>query len=244
MKLGSSDISEIYLGSTEATKAYLGSTLVHGGETPQPTVKERLMQLGCVMWFPLDEDSGLNDVIGGKTINIIRSNSVVWSSDYDLYYVALYSANSAVADINVAFQSTDFENGGWSTVMQARRYPTSSTRGTANVFITNHSTKVQNNTIMMCLNGNGTAWTPNWTDDDIHTCAFVCSDSSRKIYHNASSIVDDSVNYQHPWECSKFNIAAFQSSVANKRVFIKNAMLFNRQLTASEVSEIQSLINN
>lgn len=34
MKLGSTDISKIYLGGTEVTKAYLGSTLVHGGTTP------------------------------------------------------------------------------------------------------------------------------------------------------------------------------------------------------------------
>ena len=243
MKLGSSDISKIYLGNTEVTKAYLGSTLVHGSDSPQPTVKDRLMQLGCVMWFPLDETNGLNDVIGNKTISILRSNSVVWASDYSLYFVALYSANSAVAEIGVSFSSNDFENGSWSTVIQARRYPNSSYRGTANVFMTNHGTKVQNNLIMMCLNGSGTAWTPNWTDDDIHTSAFVCTDSSRKIYHNATLIADDSINYQHPWGCSKINIAAYQSNSANKRVFIKNAMLFNRALTAAEVSEIQTLIN-
>lgn len=34
MKLGSTDISKVYLGSTEVTKAYLGSVQVHGGATP------------------------------------------------------------------------------------------------------------------------------------------------------------------------------------------------------------------
>ena len=37
MKLGSTDISKIYLGSTEVTKAYLGSTLVHDG-SPSPVL--------------------------------------------------------------------------------------------------------------------------------------------------------------------------------------------------------------
>lgn len=34
MKLGSTDISKIYLGGTEVSKAYLGSTLVHGSDSP------------------------------------------------------------------------------------------------------------------------------------------------------------------------------------------------------------------
>ena len=34
MKLGSTDISKVYLGSTEVSKAYLGSVQVHGGTTP------------------------------------------------------------------------------------------------------------------------------------------------------------------------------------------------------------------
>lgn len=36
MKLGSSDISKIYLGSTEVSKAYLGATQVYGGSQPLP----------------------------------------------------------------------------------------------------------------------------------------------------------------------------------------------------------------
>lgn len=36
MKLGSADISKIYLGGTEVTKAYLGSTLVHN-TSPTPS---------------------------------------------------------------------------------------------------------------------------------------------------------------------------------------------------------------
>lgn len=36
MKLGSTDISKVYLGTAEVTKAYLGSVQVHGGATPVP----------------------------------------------------------------------------------------------------------------------------------------------------------------------------------------------------------------
>ena len=37
MKLGSSDISKVYLGTTEVTKAYLGSVVVHEGVNPLPS---------------------------------------------------------------------------------------------------------------------------------------------------------------------------------------------------------------
>lgn len=46
MKLGSSDISKVYLGSTEVSKAYLGSTLVHGNLLPYDAEVEWLESTG------------------------------------------------------------------------------------------------------------------------------------------------------------------------------------------------------
>lgn len=37
MKIGSEDISKLYIGSSEVTKVYLGSTLVYSGGTTPPT---------------------------------------------------------------------------------------------------------------------------------------------------------------------------------------------------------------
>ena len=46
MKLGSTDISKVYLGSTEVSKAYLGSVQVHGSSLPYDAEVEYLQSSG------------------------------------------------------------------------------------------------------------------------------------------------------------------------------------------------------
>jgi len=210
--------------------------------TSKSAIKKNLADLGCIMWFPLDSDSGLKDIIGKKVIGLIASYGVSWSPAYGMFQVSLGGKNIPVADINVKWTEYDFEDQKWTSVIQAKRHNNPNVRGSASVFKTNHKNIVSHNLIMPCVDGNLTTMTGNWSDDDIHTTTIVGSDGGRKIYHNGELVIDDKATYQFPWGCSKINIAAYDDWTAKKMVFVKNAMLFNRALTDEEVKMVNNMI--
>lgn len=211
---------------------------------PPKTPLERIVELGGVMWFPMDETNGLNDIIGGKVINELVSGSLTYNSTYGMYASKLGTTNQGVAGIDVSFAAQDFVDGKWTTVVQMRKYQTSSLTRLSHSVRTNHSgTGVVNNIIFFCLDENGSGDTSTWTDT-IHTTTAVCGTGLRKIYHNDTLIIDDSVAYQHPWGCSKFYFRAYQPSQNGKYVYVKNFILFDRALTAEEVSEVYTILNN
>lgn len=211
---------------------------------PPKTPLERIVELGGVMWFPMDETNGLNDIIGGKVINELVSGSLTYNSTYGMYASKLGTTSQGVDGIDVSFAAQDFVDGKWTTVVQMRKYQISSLTRLSHSIRTNHSgTEIVSNLIFFGLNENGSGDTTTW-DDRIHTTTAVCGTGLRKIYHNTNLIINDSVNYQHPWGCSKFYFRAYQSSQNGKYVYLKNLILFNRALTESEVSEVYTILNN
>lgn len=233
MKLGSTDISKIYLGSTEVTKAYLGSAVVHEGKT----IIDQLKDLGCVMWFPLKANGQLSDVIGGKTI-VPNGNVIRWSSPY--YYVMQGLNNSKQGDIALDWTSADFPDGEWTTVMESKRNPTSSYYGNANVFRINSKWAIQ----CFALNANNepTGLQTNWQDDNWHSTFCVNSANSKKLYIDGVYIKEESTPLQEPWGYSGMTINTI-GNYNNKRVPFRNVMIFNKALSAVEIAKVIQLIN-
>ena len=199
---------------------------------------DRMKELGCIMWFPLDNENGLNDVIGDKQILVTTSGSFTWVAAEQLYYVKLGAVDTSVANIPISYSSSDFVDQSWTVVTQARRYTTSSSRGAANVFVLNNSS------FAGAIDSNGTAVTGNWTTDNIQQSAFVCSTTGRTVYRaDGTSYLSDSTTYPLPWEYSKIDVASQASYSVNKYTFVRNFALFNRALTQEEVVEVYELIN-
>lgn len=75
MKLGTADISKIYLGITEVTKAYLGGTLVHGGTTPVLPYDAQVQYLRSsgAQWFDMGLKLTNNSEV--EMVYASRSNS-------------------------------------------------------------------------------------------------------------------------------------------------------------------------
>ena len=233
MKLGSSDISKVYLGSTEVTKAYLGSTLVHEGKT----IIDQLKDLGCVMWFPLKASGQLSDVIGGKSITI-SGTAIKWDSTRKYYVQYQGNANTTQGTISTGWTSDDFPDGEWTTVMMAKRYVTSSYRGYAQIFLVNGAIAI------MCVDAtNITGATANWTDDNWHTCITVCTQTGSKIYVDDELVSESSTTRQQPWGYATMTIGTVSSGYNNKRMPFKNALIFNKALSATEVAQVRQLIN-
>ena len=232
MKLGSTDISKVYLGSTEVTKAYLGSTLVHEGKT----IIDQLKDLGCVMWFPLKASGQLSDVIGGKSITI-SGTAIKWEATHESYVHYQGLAGTTQGTISTGWTSDDFPDGEWTTVMMAKRYSSSSLRGYSQIFLVNGSIAI------VCVNANITANTANWTDDNWHTCIAVCTQTGSKIYVDDVLVYDGSVTRQKPWGYATMTIGTLISGYNNMRMPFKNALIFNKALSATEVAQVGQLIN-
>lgn len=195
------------------------------------TLVDMLKRMGCIMWFPLDEENGLNDVIGGKVIRNIASPGVAWYASYNLYYYAHAAANTAVADIDVDWTADTFPNG-WTTFTQTRRYPNSSYRGTANGFCMSYAST---GVLLHGFDETLTAVTSNWLDDNWHSAVVVASTSGRRLFVDKTFTLGDSSVYTAPYPITKIYVAPYTSTYANKRCCLKNVMMFNRQLTDNEV---------
>lgn len=230
MKLGSADISKVYLGSTEVSKAYLGGTVVHEGKT----VIEQLQELGCVMWFPLKESGQLTDVIGNKTI-VPTGTSVRWDSTNKFYYVIQGTSGTVQANIALDWTSADFPLSEWTAIGQSMRVSNSSRRGNACCFVINGRYAI------LCFDKNGNYATSSWADSDWHTTVSACTSTGRKVYVDGVKIIEDSTVMQNPWGYNKMEIKTI-GSYNNKYSVIRNEMLFNKALSEDEIVKVLTLI--
>ena len=200
------------------------------------SVIEQLHDLGCLMWFPLKESGQTSDVIGGKSITI-SGTTIRWDATYESYVHFQGNAGSTQGTISTGWTSDDFPDGEWTTVMMAKRHPNSSLRGYSLIFLVNRAFAI------MCVDANIKTNTANWTDDNWHTCITVCTQTGSKIYVDDVLVYDGSIIRQQPWGYATMTIGTLNSGYNNKLLLFKNALIFNKALSATEVAQVRQLIN-
>lgn len=95
----------------------------------------------------------------------------------------------------------------------------------------------------MCVDANIKTNTANWTDDNWHTCITVCTQTGSKIYVDDVLVYDGSIIRQQPWGYATMTIGTLNSGYNNKLLLFKNALIFNKALSATEVAQVRQLIN-
>ena len=196
---------------------------------------QRLRELGCLMWFPLNETSGLNDVIGGKSITPLYTDAFTFTPSTDSHLVKLQKNKTVTATISTGFEQSQFTDGGWTTIAQVKRYSTTDTSGTANIY------HVAGEVICICVNSSGTTQTKNW-DNNVQTTVLVCDGNGRKIYNNGTKIVEDSYVYTAPWSNVKFDINESNTWNQFRYVYVANDLLFDHTLTEQEIAEAMEIL--
>lgn len=197
---------------------------------------QRLIQLGCMMWFPLDQDNGVNDVVGGHVITEVYSDAFTYNSGQQMNLVKTRPHKEVVANIAIDFSQGQFLNDGWTTIVQMKRYSTNiGTQTRAPIF------NLPSGIIFLCLNASGTAAAYNW-NANMQTTVLVCNLSGRKIYNNGTKIIDDSTVYPEPWGNSNISVHEPDDSNNNKYIYVRNVLLFNRTLTEAEIAEAMSIL--
>ena len=196
---------------------------------------QRLRELGCLMWFPLNETSGLNDVIGEKSITPLYADAFTFTTSTDSHIVKLQKDKTVIATISTGFEQSQFTDGGWTTIAQAKRYSTTDTSGNANIY------HVADSAICICFNLSRTGETKNW-DNNVQTTVLVCDGNGRKIYTNGTKIVDDSYVYDAPWSDAKINVNDSGNHSQPRYVYVANDLLFDHKLTEQEIAEAMEIL--
>lgn len=193
---------------------------------------ERLKQLGCLMWFPLNSANQGNDIIGGRTLITDTARTITYQTNYTQFTYTL----NRIGHIDISdLAAEDFVVGGFTTFFQARRLESSSLRGGAACW--------QCNGTYIGFSSDGTtANTASWTDDLFHCISVVRhQDGTREIYHNGVMYNNTNATYPDIWNYGTIDVKANNSN--NKRIYAKNFLLFNKALTAAEVAEVYQIIN-
>ena len=225
IKIGNTEIKKAYLGSTELSQIYIGNVPLLSTKT----VIEQLQDLGCLMWFPMNSN-GFNDVVGSRAYSATSSFTTKGT------YCQCIFTNNNIATIDItSLTSSDFVDGGFTTFLQAQRHGTASFRGSALCHLVNNV-----GIAGAYDNVNNTADTSQWTTNTWYEGVIVRNqDGTRKIYSQQTLIVDDTYTYPDIWDYNTIAVKAAN----NKRLYVRNFLLFGKALSAAEISQVHQLIS-
>lgn len=107
MKIGTSDVSKIYLGSTEVTKVYLGTTEIYSASvtpTPEPSTSDTLV----LMHFDDSTNVAACDKATGVTVVADTSMpATIDTADFKFGTGSLASGNKNDADVTITLPETE-----------------------------------------------------------------------------------------------------------------------------------------
>ena len=212
-----------------------------GKETPIQYLK----RIGCKLWLPLNSEHGLEAAIGNTRIVNVVSNAVTINTSVDMGEFRLGAVNIPVATLTTDWTSADFPNDEWTLFSQGKQYSVTNMRGAVNVFkfISGSASEFVN-----CgFDNTGTLNSQKW-NSELQTC-FSLIDSAvlNRIHFSESgtkTIISESVSksYAKPNKEATISIASYATWTNNKRVLIKNVMIFNRHLTEDEIQKVLEIV--
>ena len=215
--------------------------MMMGKETPIQYLK----RIGCKLWLPLNSEYGLEAAIGNTRIVNVVSNAITINTSVDMGLFALGNVNVPVATLTTNWTSADFPIDEWTLFSQGKQYSTANLRGAANVFrfISGSGYEFVN-----CgFDNTGTLNSKNW-NSELQTCfSLVDSAVLNRIHFSESgtkTIIPESVSdsYAKPNKEATISIASFATWTNNKRIYLKNVMVFNRHLTENEMQKVLEIV--
>lgn len=213
-----------------------------------------LKRIGCKLWLPLNSKYGLGAAIGNTRIVNVVSGAVTISSTLDMGEFRIGATDVPVATLTTDWTSADFPNDEWTMFSQGRRYGNSNYRGIASVFKFPTIETNRYRFVQLCFNEDLSTATVNWTNDKIQTAICLTknieqSSMSRKLYWcedggmpelKLSDVLPYQNLYAVPYANKTINIACH--NYPNKRVYLKNVLIFNRHLTEDEMQKVLGII--
>lgn len=200
------------------------------------SVINKIKQLGCIMWFPLNSTSRLTDIIGGRTLVQDIFNTI---SNQTTRYMFTFAVNR-IGHIDISdLAESDFVNGGFTTYFEAMRYYSSNAPDLSN---TAAIWRINGVSIGFGINTNGDTNSRNWSGNIWYKSMVVAHQDqagTREVYSNGSIVLNTSRSYPNIWNYSTIDLIGNN----NSRLYAKNFLLFNRALNANEVAKVYQIVS-
>lgn len=204
-----------------------------------------LKRIGCKLWLPLNSEYGLEAAIGNTRIVNVVNNAVTINTSVDMGEFRIGAVNIPVATLTTGWTSADFPNDEWTLFSQGKQYSNTNLRGAANVFKFISGSELE--LVNSCFNSTGTINSQNW-NNELQTC-FALADSAviNRIHFSESgtkTIIPESVttSLAKPNKESTISVASYATWTNNKRIYLKNVMIFNRHLTEGEMQKVLEIV--
>lgn len=204
-----------------------------------------LKRIGCKLWLPLNSEHGLEAAIGNTRIVNVVSGAVTISATLDMGEFRLGNVNVPVATLTTDWTSADFPNDEWTLFSQGKQYSSSSYRGAGNVFkfISGSGVDFVNG----CFNSTGTLYSQDW-NNELQTCFTLVDSAALNRIHfsenGTKTIIPEaaSTSFAKPNKEATISIASYATWTNNKRIYLKNVMIFNRHLTENEMQKVLEIV--
>lgn len=210
-----------------------------GKETPIQYLK----RIGCKLWLPLNSEYGLEAAIGNTRIVNVVSNAVTINTSVDMGEFRLGNVNVPVATLTTDWTSADFPNDEWTLFSQGKQYSTANLSGSGNVFKFIPGIDFVN----ACFDSTGTLYSQYWNRELQTGFSLVDSAVLNRIHFSESgtkTIIPEatSISFAKPNKEPTISVASYTEWAANKRIFLKNVMIFNRHLTENEMQKVLEIV--
>ena len=212
-----------------------------GGSDLKSVYIEWLKSLGCVFWLPLATNGDLNERLTGNKLvqTSTTSGYLSWSSTENCYYMHSGTANSQKHyTLQTDWDSSTFINNEFTVLTELKR---KSSSGFPLWFMLGNTYSVP---VGAATVYNGTSNMASW-DSSSHKTAYYIGPSSRKMYQDGSLYNTYAAHNPYlpsNWGSWDWFIGTYQSSdVTNHECYVKNIMIFNRELSLAEIKKIQNI---
>lgn len=213
--------------------------MMMGRETPIQYLK----RIGCKLWLPLNSEYGLEAAIGNTRIVNVVSNAVTINTSVDMGEFRLVAVDVPVATLTTGWTSADFPIDEWTLFSQGKQYSVANLRGAASVFKFIPGFDFVNG----CFNSTGTINSANW-NSELQTCFTLVDSAALNRLHFSESgtktIIPEaeSTFFAKPNKEPTISVASYATWTNNKRIYLKNVMIFNRHLTENEMQKVLKIV--
>lgn len=200
-----------------------------------------LKSLGCVLWLPFAEDGDLNDRISGNDLQRGGDTTgyFAWDNSQEMMYFhspSSYKKKSYTLQTN--WNNTTFPDNKLTVLSTVKR----KTYNNTFFFMVGSNYTVP---VGACLIYNATGNMSKW-DNNIHKQSYYFGTDIRKYYNDGTlynTYSPATAYFPSNWGSYDYFVGAGSQSelgnVINQECYVKDVMMFNRELTLNEIRQIQ-----
>ena len=199
---------------------------------------EWLKSLGCILWLPFSEDGDLNDRISGNNLQRASDNTgyFAWDNNNQMMYFHSPSYRNVKSyTLSNNWGSSTFPNNEFTVLSTFKRKTTS---GYAVQFMVGNTYTTP---IGAALIYNGSTNLANM-GNIVHKSAYYLSPSIRKLYKDGTLYSTPAAHtpfLPYEWGSYDYFVGGYSDLYSGIEYYIKDIMMFNRELTLGEIRKIQ-----